>query len=106
MTTQAHEQLLGDLLAQHQAQARKVLSERREHQRYQIRAEGRNDPQAQGPGKRILGGLGEILHRLDLLDHAARMNDQLFTDWGDLDRTVGALEDRHAQLFLQLLDLP
>lgn len=34
------------------------------------------------------------------------MNEQLFTDGGDLDQTAGALENRHAQLFLQFLDLP
>jgi hypothetical protein len=70
----------------------------------QIRADRVDHAEAERPGQRVLAALRDLLDAGGLLDHRLRLPDDLVAERRHADLVRAALEDAHAELFLELLD--
>ena len=106
VSRQPLEQGFGHLLGQHQPHLRDFAPQRPQDQRHQVGGQGRNRAEPQAAGEGIAVGLGVVTDRIGLVDHPARHRHHLGAHRGNLDPAVGALEQRDAELFLELAHLP
>ena len=99
------EQPVGQVLVNDEPQLGMGALERRQQPRQQIRAQGRNDAEIERSGERTRPAPRQRDDRLRLVEHPPGLGDDLLADRRDAERSVRAFEERHAQEFLQLLEL-
>jgi hypothetical protein len=92
-------------LDEQQFQPRETLADARHDVRQQIRAERREDAQAQRAGFRIDRAPRDRLDLVDLAQHAARALRDLAADFGEQHLARRALDEGDAELVFELLDL-
>src|SRR5581483_6153575 len=96
---------LGFLLDEQQFEPREAFADARDHVRQQVRPERREDAE---PDRSRFGIERASRDRADLLDfveHLARALGDLAADVGEQHLARRALDERHAELILELLDL-
>ena len=96
---------LGLLLDEQEFESRKTLADLRHDMRQQVRPERRKDAEPDGAGFRILGAPRDLADLLDFVQHFARALRDLATDFGEQHLARRALDERDAELFLELADL-
>ena len=96
------EQVVGQILPQHQPEIRKGLVQPRQQQRQNIRTERRDDAEAQHAGECPMPVADQCGDLVRLLQDAARVLNHTFPDWGEGYEPRGALHQRHAEPLFQL----
>ncbi len=96
---------LGLFLDEQELQARKPLANARHDMRQEIRPERRKDAEPHGAGFRILRAPRDLPDLLDLVEHFARALRDLAADFGQQHLARRALDQRDAELVLELANL-
>lgn len=102
---QALEQWFGLVFVQHEFEPRQLASQPADDVRQQVRADGGNQGQLERPGQRIPVGLRQFDDRIGFLQQQSRPLHDLHAGRGQGDAPGLALDQRHAQVLLELADL-
>lgn len=102
---QAVEQHIALFLDQQQFQLREAIADARDHMRQQVRAQGREDPQAHRTGFRVAAASRRFLQLFHFGHDHPRPRGSLLAGRGQHHLARCAFHQRQAQLFFQLADL-
>ena len=95
----------GFFLDEQQLQPRKTFADARDHVRQQIRSERRENAETDRARFRIARAPRDGFDLIDLVEHFARALRDFLADFGEQDFARRALDQRHFEFFLELLDL-
>ncbi len=97
-------QVAGEALLDVERHLRRLAGELRHQVGEEVGADGVDGADAQRARQLVAAGGGQLLDHAALLQHALGLLDDLLAQRGDLDGGFRALEQRHAELLLELLD--